>query len=152
MIDWNRRQHDKSAVADGVNNVAVSEGEEVMDGGFALDDFEEESLHNFMQNTGKTANCRNTYNGRISVNGSNIRSRKRRNTSSLRADSLGVVDETPNHFRDSVRRRRLRNANLDIRRAHEVQEVERAIARASGSIEQTPAQQQMFVIDFTCIT
>lgn len=62
----------------GLENVAISEGEEIVGNDFELDDFEEESLYNFMQNAGKVANFNqacsvssSTANGVVPRNSSN---------------------------------------------------------------------------------
>lgn len=67
----NCRRHDDGASASVLETVAVSEGEEIVGNDFELDDFEEESLYNFMQNAGKVANFNQAYNGGALSNNAN---------------------------------------------------------------------------------
>ncbi|KAL3994963.1 hypothetical protein ACH3XW_23860 [Acanthocheilonema viteae] len=137
----NAVRHDDGASTSGLENVAVSEGEEIVGNDFELDDFEEESLYNFMQNAGKVANfnqacniSNNTVNGAVpksSLNGSLPP------TSTFTPEAT-VVDERQSDARQNIIKQG--NGTIDsdnARLAYEVQEVERAIARASMPLERT---------------
>uniref|UniRef100_A0A158Q866 Zinc finger PHD-type domain-containing protein n=1 Tax=Elaeophora elaphi TaxID=1147741 RepID=A0A158Q866_9BILA len=174
----NAVRHDDGASTSGLENVAVSEGEEIVGNDFELDDFEEESLYNFMQNAGKVANFNQAYNisnnamsGAVSRNCSNALTSTftpdKLLENELRGSSLlflylqfigdlvlrrlhrlfvdvnyileaAVVEERQSDVRQNVISQGHGTMDSDNSKVtYEVQEVERAIARASVPLERT---------------
>uniref|UniRef100_A0A915PYK8 Zinc finger PHD-type domain-containing protein n=1 Tax=Setaria digitata TaxID=48799 RepID=A0A915PYK8_9BILA len=122
-------RHDDGASTSGLENVAVSEGEEIVGNDFELDDFEEESLYNFMQNAGKVANCNQAYN----ISNNIVNNALPRNASNESAATSEVVAvEERQSDRQNIARQGQGTVDTDnSKMTYEVQEVERAIARAS---------------------
>ncbi|CAG9535343.1 unnamed protein product [Cercopithifilaria johnstoni] len=137
----NAVRHDDGASTSGLENVAVSEGEEIVGNDFELDDFEEESLYNFMQNAGKVANfnqacniSNNTVNGAVPRNSSN----ESPALTSTFTPEAAVVDERHSDVRqNTIRQGHVTMDSDNSKVTYEVQEVERAIARASLPLERT---------------
>ncbi|KAM3718298.1 Uncharacterized protein ACO02O_10263 [Dirofilaria immitis] len=136
----NSTRHDDGASTSGLENVAVSEGEEIVGNDFELDDFEEESLYNFMQNAGKVTNFNQTSNisNNVVNNGTFPRNSSNEalvNTSTFTSETA-VVEERQSDVRQNVLRQGHSTMDSDNPKvAYEVQEVERAIARASVPLE-----------------
>ncbi|EJW81595.1 hypothetical protein WUBG_07498, partial [Wuchereria bancrofti] len=136
-------RHDDGASTSGLENVAVSEGEEIVGNDFELDDFEEESLYNFMQNAGKVANfnqvcnnSNNTSNSAFPRNSSNELALASNFTS-----EAAVVEERQSDVRQNIQQGHSTMDSDNSKVTYEVQEIERAIARASVPLERSFSDQ-----------
>ncbi|EJD76459.1 hypothetical protein LOAG_16588 [Loa loa] len=135
----NSVRHDDGASTSGLENVAVSEGEEIVGNDFELDDFEEESLYNFMQNAGKVANfnqaCSSSNNTANSAFPRNSSNESLTLTSTFTSEAT-IVEERQFDVPQNIVGQGHGNMDSDSSKAtYEVQEVERAIARASAPLE-----------------
>nr|CDP98006.1 Bm10402 [Brugia malayi] len=134
----NSVRHDDGASTSGLENVAISEGEEIVGNDFELDDFEEESLYNFMQNAGKVANfnqvcnTNNTSNSAFPRNSSNELALASNFTS-----EATVVEERQPDVRQNIQQGHSTMDSDNSKVTYEVQEVERAIARAGVPLERS---------------
>ncbi|VDK72471.1 unnamed protein product [Litomosoides sigmodontis] len=133
----NAMKNDDNVSTSGLENVAVSEGEEIVGNDFELDDFEEESLYNFMQNAGKVQTCNisnNVVNGTVPKNSS----KESLAFESTSTPGAAVVDERQPVVQQNLVRQEHGVMDSDNSKViYEIQEVERAIARARMSLERT---------------